>query len=309
MPHRMIQMLSDFMLVCLCVFVSCGHASADPLSDADRAVTLRQYSNAVSIYTPLAEQGHAEAQYQLGQLYHHGRGVPQDNALAIKWYQLAAEHGNISAQNDLGHLYADGKLAQKDLKAAFTWLEKAALAEQPNAQTSIGWAYMSSYLELAPDYKLAMEWNLKAANQGFGEGSSNVGMLYEKGWGVPVNFTEAIKWYRKAIDQGIRSAQTVFRLAELYETGHGVEKDLDLAAKLYQATVDSGDEEYANEAQTRLLFIQGQQELKSTEDIRYPQEVTPPEDRPSLMHGKTPESSAVFHAWFHGQCVDCELSL
>ena len=42
-----------------------------------------------------AEAGDSTAQYNLGQMYRTGRGVPKDFAEAVKWYRLAAEQGNI----------------------------------------------------------------------------------------------------------------------------------------------------------------------------------------------------------------------
>jgi len=55
-----------------------------------------------------AEAGEAIAQYNLGVLYAVGRGVPQDDAEAVRWYRLAAEQGDADAQNNLGFMYANG---------------------------------------------------------------------------------------------------------------------------------------------------------------------------------------------------------
>ena len=51
------------------------------------------------------KQGMVEAQYNLALLYHHGRGVTQNDDLAEKWYLQAAEQGHVCAQNNLGGLY------------------------------------------------------------------------------------------------------------------------------------------------------------------------------------------------------------
>ena len=40
-----------------------------------------------------AEQGHADAQYNLGLMYDRGDGVPENDAEAVKWYRMAAEQG------------------------------------------------------------------------------------------------------------------------------------------------------------------------------------------------------------------------
>ena len=49
-----------------------------------------------------AEQGHAGAQLALGFMYAYGRGVPEDDTEAVKWYRKAAEQGHAEAQNSLG---------------------------------------------------------------------------------------------------------------------------------------------------------------------------------------------------------------
>ena len=55
-----------------------------------------------------AEQGDADAQYNLGVMYANGRGVRQDDAQAVQWYRKAAEQGDAEAQFNLGVMYADG---------------------------------------------------------------------------------------------------------------------------------------------------------------------------------------------------------
>jgi len=52
-------------------------------------------------YRKAAEQGHADAQNNLGVLYMNGQGVPQNRSLAIAWYRQAAAQGNTTAQNNL----------------------------------------------------------------------------------------------------------------------------------------------------------------------------------------------------------------
>ena len=50
----------------------------------------------------MADQGNAVAQFYLGLTYANGRGVPQNNAEAVKWYRLAADQGDAGAQFNLG---------------------------------------------------------------------------------------------------------------------------------------------------------------------------------------------------------------
>lgn len=64
----------------------------------------RIYTEAVRWYRKAAEQGFAEAQYNLGFMYEKGMGVPQDYVQAHKWFNLAASRlqgkkRNVSVQN------------------------------------------------------------------------------------------------------------------------------------------------------------------------------------------------------------------
>jgi TPR repeat protein len=72
-------------------------ADAGPLEDAAAAVKKRDYTTAVRLIRPLAEQGNATAQYNLGLFYDNGLGVPQDRVRAHMWLNLAAMQGREGA--------------------------------------------------------------------------------------------------------------------------------------------------------------------------------------------------------------------
>ncbi len=94
-----------------------------------------------------ADQGNADAQYNLGVLYYKGYGVEQNYEEAMKWYLKAANQGYASAQYAIGRLY-----------------EKSQGVEQ--------------------NYEEAMKWYLKAANQGHAAAQCAIALLYEKGYGT-----------------------------------------------------------------------------------------------------------------------------
>jgi len=54
-------------------------------------------------------------------MYEKGRGVPQDDKTAVKWYRRAAEQGDAEAQGNLGAMYAFGKGVLKDYVYAHMW--------------------------------------------------------------------------------------------------------------------------------------------------------------------------------------------
>jgi TPR repeat protein len=77
-------------------------------------------------FRPLAEQGDASAQYNLGVMYGNGEGVIQDYKAAFKWYKLAAEQGHAKAQYDLGVMYYNGQGVIQDYTHAHMWANIAA---------------------------------------------------------------------------------------------------------------------------------------------------------------------------------------
>ncbi len=72
------------------------------------------YAMAFKLSLPLAEQGDAEAQNNLGVMYGHGWGVAQDDTEAVTWYRKAAEQGDARAQYMLGFMYDHGQGVAQD---------------------------------------------------------------------------------------------------------------------------------------------------------------------------------------------------
>ena len=72
------------------------------------AIERGDYAAALREFRPLAGQGDASAQYNLGVMYFVGQGVPQDYTDATKWIRKASEQGFAEAQLKLGRMYAFG---------------------------------------------------------------------------------------------------------------------------------------------------------------------------------------------------------
>jgi TPR repeat protein len=79
------------------------------------------YATALQEWRPLAEQGDATAQTNLGFMYDNGLGVTQDYAEAMIWYRLAAEQGQAQAQSNLGFMYSNGRGVLQDAVVAHMW--------------------------------------------------------------------------------------------------------------------------------------------------------------------------------------------
>jgi TPR repeat protein len=116
------------------------------------------YATALREWRPLAEQGFIAAQFNLGQLYANGQGVPQDYVQARQWWEKAAAQGDASAQVNLGLLYENGQGVPKN-------------------------------------YKTAVYWFRRSATYGIAMALVNLGLMYEHGSGVPQDVVLAQKWY------------------------------------------------------------------------------------------------------------------
>jgi SpoVK/Ycf46/Vps4 family AAA+-type ATPase len=97
---------------------------------------------------------------------------------------------------------------------------------------------------VAEDKAEAVRWYRKAADQGNAQGQWYLGVMYGYGRGVAEDKAEAVRWYRKAADQGHRVAQNCLGWA--FEQGLGVSADVSQAAKWYAKAAAQG-EKYAQD--------------------------------------------------------------
>ena len=84
-----------------------------------------------------AEQGDAQAQYNLGVCYANGNGVEKNLSEAVKWWRKAAEQGFAQAQFNLGVCYDFGKGVEKNPTEAVKWYRKAAEQGYANATKAL----------------------------------------------------------------------------------------------------------------------------------------------------------------------------
>ena len=100
---------------------------ADNTTQFKQALTAYQadnYEQAFHLWQSLAQQGDAEAQFNLGVMYSNGQGVTQDYRQAMAWYQKAANQGHAIAQYNLAVMYANGRGVAQDYRQAKALLQK-----------------------------------------------------------------------------------------------------------------------------------------------------------------------------------------
>jgi TPR repeat protein len=119
---------------------------------------------------------------------------------------------------------------------ALLWYERGADRGSPNAAYEIGWIYAN----IEPiNYIDAIRWYRIAAAYQHREAQNNIGVLYEAGLGIEQDYVQAAYWYQLASNAGLARAQ--YQLAQLYLNGRGVERNSDRAAELMAAAAHGGD--------------------------------------------------------------------
>ncbi len=196
--RRFVAALSAWLLwtVAACAPAADFEAGVDAYNRGDYAAAYREF-------LPLAEQGHAAAQFFLGFMYEEGRGVPQSDAQAVAWYRKAAEQGLADAQNNLGVMYHEGEgVPQSDAQA--------------------------------------VEWLRKAAEQGWVLAQLNLGFMYYQGRGVPLDYVRAYAWFNLAAAQRIQEFAEVWGGQEVAEFRDSL-RTVMTAAQLAEAQTLSGE--------------------------------------------------------------------
>jgi uncharacterized protein len=139
-----------------------GSVAAGPFEDGAAAYKKGDYATALRLIGPIAEEGNAAAQFNLGVMHQFSYGVPQDNEAAVSWYRKAAEQGLAEAQYNLGVMYANGEGVPQDYAAAHMWFNLAAASRNRNAVKARDIvAAQLTPAQIAEAQKLAREWKPK----------------------------------------------------------------------------------------------------------------------------------------------------
>jgi len=113
----------------------------------------------------LADQGDAEAQFQMGVRYHNGEDVPQDDTQAMQWFLRSAEQGHVDAQSHLGAYYWAGRGVPEDLSKAYFWSAIALAEGDDNSKSRLeGLASQMTQAQVSDARKQAEVW-LRSHNQ------------------------------------------------------------------------------------------------------------------------------------------------
>ncbi len=103
---------------------------AGDFEDGEAAYKAENYTLALSKFKSAAEQGNAQAQFSLGEMYGYGQGVEENNTEAVKWYTKAAEQDHIEAQYNLAIMHENGLGVEENKTEAMKWYAKVIKAAE-----------------------------------------------------------------------------------------------------------------------------------------------------------------------------------
>ena len=178
-----------------------------------------------------AQRGEPAAQCALGARYARGEGVVQDLPSALAWYTKSAQQGNANAQWNVAVMHARGQAGlNPDARQAAQWCEKAAEQGFAPAQAMLGQMYATGQ-GVERDSAWARQLFQQAALQGDVEAQYNLAVQYEQAASGENDLEQALLWFSRAAEQGLPAAQE--RLGLMYAIGQSTAQDLVEAHKWF----------------------------------------------------------------------------
>ncbi len=165
-------LLAASMLAAPALAAPAAAAPAASVKDGVDAWEGGNYQRAVAIWRPLALAGDPDAQFNLGQAYKLGRGVPADLAQAEGWYRRAAKQGHLQAEDNLGLVLFTANRREE----AMPFIVRSAARGEPRAQYVLGTAHFNGDLA-AQDWPRAYALTKRASDAGLGIASARLVQL------------------------------------------------------------------------------------------------------------------------------------
>lgn len=157
--------------IALCVAGAAVPAYADVKAGVD-AWQQGDYARAIAEWRPLAAAGDPDAQFNLGQAYKLGRGVPADLPIAIEWFRKASAQGHQRASDNYGLLL----FQQGQREKAMPYIRASSDRGEPRAQYILGTAMFNG--DLAPkDWVTAYALMTRAASAGLEQASTSLAVM------------------------------------------------------------------------------------------------------------------------------------
>ncbi|SCY99751.1 tetratricopeptide repeat protein [Flavobacterium caeni] len=179
--------------------------SADELNKQSKELIAKQdYKNALPILRKAAEQGSAEAQYNLGYFLSAGVGTNRNVVEGIKWYRLSSENGFNDGHYAMMMAYGNGEGVQQNSAVAFQYAIKCANNNDPTCIWNVVTCYATG-MGVNKNEGLFKTWIFKLAKLENPENLAQSGYItsarlelakyYLIGNHFPVDLYQSYLWY------------------------------------------------------------------------------------------------------------------
>lgn len=179
------------------------------------------YTTAADWYEKAAINGNAEGMTAYANCLYDGLGRGKDYSAAVYWYKKAAEKDEPFALYSLGEMYRRGQGVEVDMIKGFDYARLAVVKSDED--------FTDARTAIVPYF----EYFLQLAKQGNTTGFFYSGLCYANGYGTTQNFKEALYWYERGAEQGDYASMN--NVAAMYEAGEGgIKKDMITAMYWYK---------------------------------------------------------------------------
>ena len=167
-----------------------------------------------------------------------------------------AEQGNADAQFNLGQYYDD---EVGNIPEACKWFEKAAKQNHKYGQNLLGYYYLNGGTGFSADNEKCLYWNTKAAENGHTTAQFRLGGIYSGKFGTKfeLNYAEAAKWYGKAAEK--KQLNAMLCLARLHEAPPNYAFpgcDINIAVELYRELSNAPFNDKSAMVNLALLYLE-----------------------------------------------------
>ena len=248
----------------------------------------KDYATALRIWQPLAEAGDMDAQAMLGQMYLYGDGIPKNEEISSKWYELAAKQGDSVSQNFIGVAYELGIGVPKNYKTALKWYRLSAEKKD---------RYTDDQIQKDSLYYL--------------------GRMYQYGRGVPINSVIAHMWFNIGLSIGDTENRKLIRKLETKMDSNEILLAKDLAKKCkllnYKCTELFKDEKKVVKKDAKyfeaIRIAQKEQEKLKEKEISKIEETEAEAERQRVADAKKVEDAEAKRQKLAQENLDKKLSL
>lgn len=222
------------LVLCIALWASAAVAQGQTPTEALAAPASRGDAAAVNEIERRALGGDPTAQHLMGMVYITGKGRPQNDEQALRWFREGADKGHVPSAHNLAVILERSPGALRDPASAQRWYRYAAERGFARSQANLGRWLVRSHETLDE----GRAWLEKAEAQGEPLAKLELGLLMLNGKGVPRDDAKAAALIRQAAEGGERDAQ--YHLGVLYGAGRGFAKDDQEGHRWIRKAADAG---------------------------------------------------------------------